>query len=386
MPHRIRIVGLALALAAAPHAHAQSTAFFSTQGTNPGVQVVDVCSLELKASITGIGSEPSRMVRSPDGSRIFVSSAQSGSGSGSVYAIDVATREVVASAAAGGVQNRTIAISPDGSRVYTWKVTGATAIGVLVLDASDLSEVATVPITGNNCVSGRNDVFVMPDGRIIANACSDGLRIVDPQTLAVGVGPTLPAGSGRMLGASPDGVELYVARSGALGVAAGNTGVRAIDLATGVASEFSWELQPAGSFPGFASGAAIQRLTVVQVPGAPLASTYVYATYSSAGGSVPVAYARASDLVPNAGGMRNRRMIGLVAIPGLATLGSANGRLGLATAGFGGIRRVRFDPEFVPPASHVVAGGAAVPFAGTSNLSAVIVFGSGDLFCDGFEP
>lgn len=382
MPTRA-LCALAPLIAAAP-VHAQSTAFFSTQGSNPAVQVLDVCAMEVQATITGVGSEPSRMVRSPDGSRIFVSSAQSGSGS--VYAIDTASREVVASAAAGIVQNRTLAISPDGSRVYTWKVTGPSAIGVLVLDATDLSEIATVPITGTGCLTGRNDVFVMPDGRIVANACSDGLRIIDPQTLAVGVGPTLPSGSGRILGASPDGAELYVSRSGALGVAAGNTGVRAIDLATGVPSEFSWDLPPAGSFPGFANGASIQRLTVVRAPGASLANTYVYATYSSAGGAVPVAYARASDLAPGAGGQRNRRMIGLVAIPGVSSLGSANGRLGLATAGSGGIRRVRFDPEFAPPSSHVLAGGAVVPFAGTSTLTDVIVFGSGDLFCDGYEP
>lgn len=380
----VLVLGAVSGLAASLPALAQSTAFFTTQGATPAVQVVDVCSLQVQATITGVGSEPSRMVANPGGSRLFVSSA--GSGSGSVYAIDTATREVVASAGAGIVQNRTIAISPDGSRVYTWKVTSATGIGVLVLAADDLSEIATVPITGTGCVTGRNDVFVMPDGRIVANACSDGLRIIDPQTLAVGVGPTLPAGSGSMLGASPDGVELYVARSGALGVATGNTGVRAIDLGTGAASEFTWELPPAGSLPGFPSGAVVRRLAVVKAPGADLANTYVYATYSSAAGAVPVAYARASDLAPNPGGMRNRRMIGLVAISGISSLGSANGRLGLATTASGGIRRLRFDPEFVPPANHVLAGGSIVPFPGTSTLTDVIAFGSGDLFCDGYEP
>ncbi|MCE3003536.1 MAG: YncE family protein [Xanthomonadaceae bacterium] len=376
--------GIAAGLLASLPLQAQSLAFFSTQGSNAGVQVLDVCSMEVQTRITGVGTEPSRMVRSPDGSRIFLSSA-SGS-SGSVYAIDVATRQVVESAAAGIAQNRTIAISPDGSRVYTWKVTSSTEIGVLVLDANDLSEIATVPITGSNCVNGRNDVFVMPDGRIIANACNDGLRIIDPQTLAVGVGPTLPTGSGSLLGTSPDGVELYVSRSGALGVAANNTGVRAIDLATGVASEFTWSLPPAGSFPGFASGAGIRRLSVVKVPGASLANTYYYATYLSAGGVVPIAYARASDLVPGPGGTRNRRMIGLVAISGATSLGSANGRLGFATAGLNAIRRLRFDPEFVPPANHVTAAGSAVSFTGTSTLTDVIVFGDGELFCDGYEP
>lgn len=372
------------ALAAAPSVPAQSTAFFSTQGTNPGVQVVDVCSLEPQASITGIGSEPSRMVRSPDGSRIYLSSASSGNSR--VFAIDVATRQVVASADAGSGQNRTIAISPDGSRVYTWRVTSSAEIGVLVLNASDLSEIATVPITGNSCVIGRNDVFVMPDGRIVANACNDGLRIIDPQTLAVGVGPTLPAGSGSMLGTSPDGVELYVSRSGALGPSTGNTGVRAIDLGTGAVSEFAWELTSGGPVPGFPSGSVIRRLAVVKAPGADLANTYIYATYSSASGAVPVAYARASDLVPGGGGVRSRRMIGLVAISGAMALGSANGRLGLATSGTNGIRRLRFNPEFVPPATHVTAGGAVVSFPGTSNLTDVIVFGEGELFCDGFEP
>jgi len=188
------------------------------------------------------------------------------------------------------------------------------------------------------------------------------------------------------LGTAADGVELYVSRSGALGVAANNTGVRAIDLATGVASEFTWSLPPAGSFPGFASGAGIRRLSVVKVPGASLANTYYYATYLSAGGVVPIAYARASDLVPGPGGTRNRRMIGLVAISGATSLGSANGRLGFATAGLNAIRRLRFDPEFVPPANHVTAAGSAVSFTGTSTLTDVIVFGDGELFCDGYEP
>jgi DNA-binding beta-propeller fold protein YncE len=383
---RMRLPGLCLALGLASGlpAEAQTLAFFSTQSPAPAVNVVDACSLEVQATITGLGSEPSRMVANPSGSRIYLSSAQSGNGL--VHAIDTATYEVVATAGAGAAQNRTIAISPDGSRVYTWKVGSSPQLGVLVLDAADLTEIATVPITGNNCVSGRNDIFVMPDGRIVANACNDGLRIIDPVTLAVGVGPTLPAGSGSLLGASPDGAELYVARTGALGVAAGNTGVRAIDLATGVPSEFTWELLPAGSFPGFASGAAIRRLTVIKAPGASLADTWYYAGYYSAGGVVPVAYARASDLAPNASGVRNRRMIGLVAISGAMALGSADGKLGLAASGSGSLRRLRFNPEFSPPQSHVTAAGALVPFPGTSTLSDMIVLGIASLFCDGFEP
>jgi YVTN family beta-propeller protein len=383
---RVRVSGifLALGLATGLPVQAQTLAFFSTQSPAPAVNVVDACSLEVQATITGLGDQPSRMVAHPDGSRIYLSSAFSGNGS--VYAIDTATYEVVASAGAGSAQNRTIAISHDGSRVYTWKVTSSTEIGVLVLDATDLTEIATVPITGTGCVTGRNDVFVMPDGRIVANACSDGLRIIDPQTLAVGVGPTLPTGSGAMLGASPDGVELYVARTGALGVDTGNTGVRAIDLGTGVASEFIWELPPAGSFPGFGSGTAIRRLTVVKAPGAELADTYYYATYYSAGGAVPLAYARASDLAPNTSGVRNRRMIGLVAISGAVALGSADGKLGLAASGSGSLRRLRFNPQFVPPQSHVTAAGASVSFPGTSILSDMILLGTASLFCDGFEP
>jgi DNA-binding beta-propeller fold protein YncE len=375
---------LAAALGICAPVTAQTLAFISTQSPAPGISVVDACSLEVVARITGLGTEPSRMVVNPSGSRIYLSSAQSGSGI--VHAIDTTTYEVVATAGAGSVQNRTIAISPDGSRVYTWKVTNAGDIGVLVLDATDLTEIATVPITGNNCLIGRNDVFVMPDGRIVANACNDGLRIIDPLTLAVGVGPVLPAGSGSMLGASPDGVELYVGRTGALGVSANNTGVRAIDLATGASSEFAWELPPAGSFPGFASGAATRRLSVVKAPGAGLADTYYYAGYHSAGGAVPVAYARASDLVPNSSGVRNRRMIGLVAISGAMALGSGDGRIGVAASGGNSIRRLRFDPQFAPPFFHVAAGSASQSFPGTSTLTDVIVLGTAGLFCDGFEP
>lgn len=95
--------------------------------------------------------------------------------------------------------------------------------------------------------------------------------------------------------------------------------------------------------------------------------------------------ARASDLVPNTSEVRNRRMIGLVAISGAMAVGSADGRLGVAASGGSSIRRLRFDPQFVPPFAHVAAGGASQSFPGTSTLSDVIVLGTGSLFCDGFE-
>jgi hypothetical protein len=85
-------------------------------------------------------------------------------------------------------------------------------------------------------------------------------------------------------------------------------------------------------------------------------------------------------------GVRNRRMIGLVAVSGAMAMGSGDGRLGVAASGGSSIRRLRFDPQFAPPSPHVYAGGASQTFSGTSVLSDVIVLGTAGLFCDGYEP
>ena len=280
---------------------ARTTAFVSVSSPTQGraIRIVDVQSMTVVGSITGVGDEPSRMVADADRTRIYLSSWVASVGS-RVYAIDTATRSVVGFAPAGNAQNRAIAISPDGLRVYAFRREGASpnlTTAVLVLDALTLAEIASVPITGTNCATSLRDIVVMPDGRIVANACTDGLRIIDPVTFAVELGGSLPSTASRLLGVSPDGLEVYVGTgSNTIGVF-GTTGLRAINVNTGEGNSVTWNVPPAGSYPAFASDSVPTRMTVVPVPGLPPDQTlYFFSYFAASASNVPLVWTRAASL------------------------------------------------------------------------------------------
>ena len=211
MPRRIAChfaLGLGLASLGST-AFAAPYAFVSVSTpASRAVQVIDLETMTIATTIGNVGDEPGRMVTNADRSQIWLSSWRDLPAlfnEGQVHRIDTRTRQVVASQAVGIRQNRTIALSPDASRVYTWKqesVDGVNSIGIAVLEANTLAEIAVVPITGPSCLQFAEQIAVAPDGRIVAGGCADGLRIIDPVTLAVTIGATTPVTSTPIFGFS----------------------------------------------------------------------------------------------------------------------------------------------------------------------------------------
>ncbi|MFO0043363.1 MAG: YncE family protein [Pseudomonadota bacterium] len=361
---------------------AQSKAFVSVSSSVDGraIRIVDLQTMTVEASITGIGDEPGRMVANADRSRVYVSSWSSISG-GQVYAIDTATRTASGPAPAGNAQNRAIAISPDGLRVYTFKrevVSTNETIGVLVLDALTLAEIATVPITGPGCTTNFRDLVVMPDGRIVAGICNDGLRISDPVTFAVAVRGGAPAALGRLLGVSPDGSEIYIGTgSNAINVF-GITGLRTFNVDTGVSTDLTWNVPVAPSYPGFTTSAAPVRLTVVPVVGGlPGDAIYLFSYFSAGAPNEPIAWARASTL---SSGLR--QLTRLAAVGSTAVIGvGEDGLLGLSARG-NNVRRIAIDPG-ATDASLITSQGAFLSLPGVGTLTDIVVVKP--LFADGFE-
>lgn len=392
MPH-VRLHTLALCLAAGlagssiprgvlaePHAFVS----VSTPGTR-AVQVVDLATMTIATTIGNVGDEPARMVANAARSQIWLSSwrAMSGPNEARVHRIDTGLRQVMASATVGIRQNRTIALSPDESRVYTWKqesVDGVSTIAVAVLDAMTLVELAVVPITGPSCLQFASQIAVGPDGRIVAAGCSDGLRIIDPLTLMVTIGASPPLSGSAILGFSPDGLEVYVPTAAVASTA--NPGVRAINLDTGVGSDFYWAVS--GTPAGFPQGSGAVRMTIVQRAADPPSDPTVFFTYASSFGNPPVAWARASDLAP-AGGPRERRLIGRASVGPASSLGaSVDGTIGLG-ARMGGIRRVAFGAS--PGDAVVAADGDIITLAGVGPLTDIVIPPPfvDTLFADGFD-
>jgi DNA-binding beta-propeller fold protein YncE len=381
----VLLAGIACTIAAP--AAAQPKAFVSVSSPAAGgraIRIVDLQSMTVEASITGIGDEPGRMVANADRSRIYLSSWVSGQGR--VYAIDTATRGVLGFAAAGNAQNRSIAISPDGLRVYSFKREGATpnlTIGIMVLDALTLAEIATVPITGANCTTTFSDIVVMPDGRIVAAICTDGVRVIDPVTFAVAVrGAPLPSTNSRLLGVSPDGSEVYVGTgSNAISVF-GTTAIAALNVDTGASVALTWNVPPAGSYPGFDSGTAPTRVTVVPVVGgSPQDTIYLFSYFAASASNVPIAWARAADLTPALNG-GNRHVTRLAAVGSTAVIGMDGGGLVGLSGRLGAVRRIAIDPASTT-ASLVTSQGAFLDLPGVSNLTDIVVVSP--LFADGFE-
>lgn len=376
-----------LATAIALHvsaADACPNAFISTQNVSNAVQIIDLTSMTSIGSITGIGVEPSRMVATADRSRIYLSSyvAQSvgNPARGMVYRIDTASRRVVSSTSVGLRANRTIALSPDESKVYTFKQTNEgdnPAIGVAVLDADTLAELAVAPLPTTECLPTAKEVMVHPDGRIFVSGCSDFIRIIDPITLSVSTLTPHPAGTvGRMLGFSPNGDELYIP----VGTAdvGGNAGLMAIDIANATLANFYYDLQSSsGSI--FPNGSQALRMLTVQRPDDAANDPTVFFTYASAAGNSPVVHARSSELSP-ATGAPLRRILSRHNIGASSVMGaSVNASQGIGTR-LGGMQKIYFSPPGIAP---IAAIGNGLSLPGVSNLSDIIV--DDGFFCNGFE-
>ncbi len=341
--------------------------------SDASVKVMDLQSMTVVRSITGVGVEPSRMVISPDFNRIYLASylpaSQGVLARGMIYAIDTTCRCVVGEVAVGLTQNRALGISPDGSKLCSWKVTsdGTTSTrNIAVLNSADLSEIAALALP-QSCLQSTGDIAVHPDGRVVYSGCSEGVYILDPNTLVPTLFAQAPITNSVILGFSPDGAELYLPTL--------NTTVRAFNLSTAASNDFFFNL-PAGS-PAITGGA--HRMVISKRVNSGLGAEPVFFTFFNASNAgLAIVYARRDELAPTSG-PPIRRWIGATAIGPADVIGLDSASEFALSGRLSGIRKQILTSD----------GAVIAPVGATQVLDGVwrksdIVF-TDELLRDGFE-
>jgi hypothetical protein len=303
------IWGLALGGMLLSNLHAAPFAYISVSDpSDKSVKVMDLQTMTVVRSIGGVGSEPSRMVISPDYNRIYLASYIPASvgilAQGKIYAIDTTRRRVVAEATVGLIQNRALALSPDGSRLYSWKVTNdgvSSTRNIAVLNTADLSEIASVPLPAS-CLQTTGDIAVHPDGRVFFTGCNEGMHILNPTTLTFALFTQVPATNSVIMGFAPDGAEVYLPTL--------TTTVRAYNVSTAASNDFFFNL-PSGS--SAISGGAHRMVSAKRVNQALGTEPVFFTFFNAASGGLAIVHARRDELAPISG-PPTRRFVGSTAI------------------------------------------------------------------------
>jgi len=212
------------------------------QNTTPVSVTVPVSStqMQLNQPITGLGSGPSGVAVSLDGSRMYVAN----SGSGSVSVIDTTTGKVVdvkpststVDSIKVGSSPSALALSPDGNQLYVAN-TGSGTVSVIGIDPTNTATYQKV-IDTNPSVAGVNSISVGSspsalalgaDGSLyVANRGSGTVsvigtdptntatyqKVIDTDSNASGVNSISVGSSPSALAVSPDGSRVYVVNSG----------------------------------------------------------------------------------------------------------------------------------------------------------------------------
>jgi len=190
-----------------PAASAPTTPAPPTQSQNPANSVVATIS---------VGSGPSEIAISPDGSHAYVTNVAPAT----VSVIDTSTESVIATIPVGGNPSG-IAASPDGRRVLvanykTYQANSGNTVSVI--DTALNRVIDTVPV-GN----GPNAVSFTPDGTLayVTNFFSGTVSVINIATnLVINTIPVDAGPQGVVI--SPDGQRIYVACSG-IDANSGNT-------------------------------------------------------------------------------------------------------------------------------------------------------------------
>ncbi len=322
---------------------ADELAFITAQSPLDALLIYDVATMTELTRITGLGIEPTRMVGNADRSRLYLVSRVNASGTQPsemrVHVVSPWQRRVLRTAVVGEATGRAIGISPNGSRLYVWKLTSASqTFGVAVLDAQTLAEVGFTPLPWSMCAPVARDIAVAPDGRIVASGCGDGLRVIDPVSLAPSTLPLDTDLLNDVLGFTTDGTEVLMRRNG-LNASGANTLIAAIDLTTGVRQNVTFALPLGSPSP---AGVPV-RMVRVRRPADGENDPTVFITYASPTGaaSPAIASTSASAITPP-----DRRLTRLTSLgtPSATILGaSLDGRVGvIGNTRF--LRRVDLDP------------------------------------------
>jgi YVTN family beta-propeller protein len=170
------------------------TTAYATLQYGQALAVVDVATNSLVTTVP-LASDGFNLIVSPDGQRVYVTTA-----AGTLYVIDAATNGVVTTLMVGAAANG-LAFSPDGTVLY---VSSRDAGTVVAIDPATNTITRTYPLGGM-----PQRLAVSPDGSqlYVANEVS-GLNVVDVVSGSVSSVDFGTAAYG--LGLTPDGTHLYV--------------------------------------------------------------------------------------------------------------------------------------------------------------------------------
>ncbi len=201
-------------LSAATAAQAQTKAYIASTAAN-AVTVVDTATASVLATVP-VGTGPTRVAITPDGTRAYVSNRDSGS----VSVIDTTTDTVVATIEVGA-SPAALAVTPDGQHVYVMRADGV----VQVIDRFLDSVIAKIEVPGK-----EGGIAMAPDGTR-AYVAAGPISVIDTRTHTLLHSFATEAGDATAVAVSPDGARAYFAFSGSDIFAGG--GVVAVDTSSG---------------------------------------------------------------------------------------------------------------------------------------------------------
>jgi YVTN family beta-propeller protein len=227
-----------LVAAGVTRTEAQAKAYVAHKDTNV-VSVIDT-EIGVVVGTVPVGTEPTRVAMTRDGSLAYVTNA----GSDSVSVIDSASDDVIATIPVGDSPSY-LAVTPDGSSLYVMTAGGE----VQVVDTTDQTVTAAIP------VGSSGEIAITPDGAR-AYVAAGYVHVIDTatNTLVHSFEATEASTPGvtntaMSVAISPDGtlayVGVYVFGAGTFGITAGGNVVLVDTASESVADTISL-----GSVPG----------------------------------------------------------------------------------------------------------------------------------------
>jgi len=279
----LRTVSLALLLTGFfTTVQAQTRAYVANSNLH-NVSVIDTATNTVLTTIA-VGTRPSVVLASPDGSRVYVLNATPNF---SVSVINTATNAVTATIPTPG-GNFFMAMSADGSRLYVSDQLFPSS-GVSVVDTASNSVVGSIALPAGGRPRGLS---VSPDGTrlYIADLGSPNVYIADTATNTVVDSIAIPSGAGTTsLILSRDGSRLFVGNGnaeGELGVFDTATKALVASLSGGIGIIAQFSITPDGGRvygTGIVDGGpylTIDTATLNQIVHAPVDGAWVYAGFS----------------------------------------------------------------------------------------------------------
>ena len=398
----------------------QAFAYVSARSSNQ-LRVINTATQTVIQTIA-TGTQPSEMIASPDGTRLYVAN---GGGGVSVFSADPITGMLTADTTiptGGGSGNRALTISPDGSRLYvvdqsldrllvidtatnsvsttvtvgdqplgaaispdgsTIYVTNFTDSTVSIVDTATNSVTATIGLGfGGTNGNGPDGVTASPDGKFVyvANRTTGNITVIDAATNStVGIFSNGSQTSGVSL--SPDGTHLYASSQGASDKVTAYSIDSATGLLTSIGSTATGNSPQRASICGNGDSLLASGRTFVAKTGAALGCTGTSAdftggtllvsgtnldfdtsvTLGSGGGTVDTNgnNATISSVVSGSGGVTKTGS-------GTLTLSGTNTYTG-ATVVSSGVLQAGSTSAFGSNSAASVSSGATLDLAGFSN-------------------